>query len=190
MDTKVIPREDLSITPVDTPLTTTQLADVMTAYEGLCKIQGEINLDIYDIKIRGRRDKWVEIGFRNTVSNKIRERLDTIKAILTNDNIIHTGLGKHNYLTPTFDPRTSIIKNAEALDRFNAMIDDICSETINKATTLPTRPTIPVQTPIEEVSTPTKTGTNIPLEPRKVAFTEPAQDIQQRLTQLAVNTEQ
>ena len=124
--------------------------------------------------MRGRRDKWVEIGFRNTVSNKIRGRLDTIEAMLTNDNIIHTGLGKHNYLTPTFDPCASIIKNAEALDRFNTMIDDICSETINKATTLPTRPTIPVQASIEEVSTPTNTGTNIPLEPRKVAFTEPA----------------
>ena len=161
----------------------------MTAFKGLCKEQGELNLDLHNIKLCGRRDKWVEMGFRNMVSNKIRGRLDTIEAILTNDNIIRTGLGKHNYPTPTFDPHTSIIKTAEALDRFNTVVDDICLETINKATTLPTRPTMPVQTPIEEVSSPTNTGNNIPLEPRKVAFTEPAQDIQQRLTQLAVNTE-
>ena len=189
-ENKVIPGEDLPVTPVDTPLTTTQLANIMTAFEGLCKVQGELNLDLHNIKLRGRRDKWVEMGFRNMVSNRIKGRLDTIEAMLTNDNIIHTGLGKHNYPTPTFDPRTSIIKNTEALDRLNTVVDDICLETINKATTLPTRPTEPVQTPIEEVSTPTNTGNIIPLEPRKVAFTEPVQDIQQRLTQLAVNTEQ
>ena len=42
---------------------------------------------------------------------------------------------------------------------------------------------------MEEVSTPTNTGNIKPLEPRKVAFTEPTQDIQQCLTQLAVTTE-
>ena len=188
-ENKVIPGEDLPVTSVNTPFTTTQLANIMMAFKGLCKVQGEINLDLHNIKLRGRRDKWVKMGFRNMVSNKIRGRLDTIEAMLTNDNIIHTELGKHNYPTPTFDPRTSIIKTAEALGRFNTVVDDICSETINKATTLPARPTIPVQTPIEEVSTPTNTGNNIPLEPRKVAFAEPAQNIQQRLTQLAVNTE-
>ena len=188
-DNKVIPGEDLPVAPVDTPLTTTQLATVMTAYEGLCKIQGELNLDLHNIRLRGRNDNRVEMGFRHTASNKIRGRLDTITAILTNDNIIRTSLGKHNYTTPTFDPRTSIITNDEALDRFNTLVDDICLETINKATTIPTRPAEPVLPPVEEVSTPTNTGNNIPLEPRKVAFTEPTQDIQQRLTQLAVNTE-
>ena len=108
---------------------------------------------------------------------------------MTNDNIIRTSLGKHNYTTPTFDPRASIITNDEALDRFNTLVDDIRLETINKATTIPTRPAEPVLPPVEEVSTPTNTGHNIPLEPRKVAFTEPTQDIQQCLTQLAVNTE-
>ena len=31
-----IPRGDLLVAPVDTPLTTTQLANIMTAFEGLC----------------------------------------------------------------------------------------------------------------------------------------------------------
>ena len=69
------------------------------------------------------------------------------------------------------------------------MVDDICLETINKATTMPTRPTEPVLPHTEKVSTPTNTGNIKPLEPRKVAFTEPTQDIQQCLKQLAVNTE-
>ena len=68
-------------------------------------------------------------------------------------------------------------------------MNDICLDTINTATTVPTRPTEPVLPPVEEVSTPTNTGNIKPPEPRKVAFTEPAQDIQQRLTQLSVDTE-
>ena len=148
-DNKVTPGEDLPVAPVDTPLTTTQLATVMTTYENLCKIQGELNLDLHNIRLRNRNNKWLEIGFGNTASNKIKGRLDTIVAIITNDNIIRTSLGKHNYPTPTFDPRTSIITNAEALDRFNTLVDDICLETINKATTTPTRPTEPVLPPVE-----------------------------------------
>ena len=99
-DNKVIPREDLPVTPVDTPLTTTQLATVMTTYECLCKIQGQLNLDLHNIRLLNRNDKWIEMGFRNTASNKIKGRLDTIAAIITNDNITRTSLGKHNYPTP------------------------------------------------------------------------------------------
>ena len=188
-DNKIIPGEDLPVAPVDTPLTITQLAKVMTTYENLCKIQGELNLDLHNIRLCNRNDKWFEIGFRNTASNKIKGRLDTIKTIIMNDNIIRTSLGKHNYSTPTFDPCTSIITSTEALDRFNTLVNDICLDTINTATTVPTRPTEPVIPPVEEVSTPTNTGNIKPLEPRKVAFTEPTQDIQQRLTQLSVETE-
>ena len=107
--------------------------------------------------------------------------------MLTNDNILRTGLGYHNYPTPTLDPCTSIITNSEDLDRFNNVVDDICQETITKATTIPTRPAKPVPPPREEVGTPTNTGNDTPLKPRKVAFTDLPQDIQQRLTHLAVN---
>ena len=69
------------------------------------------------------------MGFRNMVSNRIRERLDTVDTILTNDNILCIGLGKHNYPIPTLDPRNS---NSEALDRFNNVVDDICQETITR----------------------------------------------------------
>ena len=62
-DNKIIPGEDLPVAPVDTPLTITQLAKVMTTYENLCKIQGELNLDLHNIRLRNRNDKWLELGF-------------------------------------------------------------------------------------------------------------------------------
>ena len=61
-DNKIIPGEDLLVALVDTPLTITQLAKVMTTYENLCKIQGELNLDLHNIRLRNRNDKWLEIG--------------------------------------------------------------------------------------------------------------------------------
>ena len=70
-----LPGEDLPVAPVDTPLTTAQLADIMTAFKGLCKAHGELNLDIHNLKSRSRRDRWIEIGFRNIASNRIRRKV-------------------------------------------------------------------------------------------------------------------
>ena len=60
---KHIPGEDLP-TPTDAPHTITTLAEIMQVFEEVCRIQGETNLQIHQLKIGNDKDKWLQIGFR------------------------------------------------------------------------------------------------------------------------------
>ena len=79
-----IPSEDIP-TPTNTPHTITTLGEILTIFEEVCRLQGETNLEIHQIKIGNDKDKWLELGFRNVFSERIRDRLTSIYSNLATD---------------------------------------------------------------------------------------------------------
>ena len=88
-----IPGEDIP-TLTNTPHTITTLGEILTIFEEVCRMQGNINLEIHQIKRGNDKDKWLELGFRNIVSEKIRERLTNIYSNLAIDVALQARLGK------------------------------------------------------------------------------------------------
>ena len=80
---KDIPGEDLP-TRTDAPHSITTLAEILTVFEEVCRLQGEINLQIHQLKTGNDKDKWLQIGFRNVFSGRIRTRLLDIYSNLAN----------------------------------------------------------------------------------------------------------
>ena len=107
---KYIPGEDIP-TPTNTPHTITTLAETMQVFEEVCKIQGETNLEIHQIKISNDKDKWLQLGFRTVFSERIRDRLTNIYSNLATDVALRSNLGKTTYEVPSFDPHNILIKN-------------------------------------------------------------------------------
>ena len=65
---KDIPGKDLP-TPTVAPHTITTLAEILTVFEEVCRIQGETNLQIHQLKLGNDKDKWLQIGFRTVFSD-------------------------------------------------------------------------------------------------------------------------
>ena len=84
MATNVHPGEEIP-TPTNTPHMITTLGEILTIFEEVCKIQGNINLEIHQIKTGNNKDKWLELGFRNIFSERIRDRLTSIYSNLAAD---------------------------------------------------------------------------------------------------------
>ena len=168
--TKYIPGEDIP-TPTNAPHTITTLAEIMQVFEEVCRIQGETNLEIHQIKIGNDKDKWLKLGFRTVFSERIRDRLTSIYSNLARDIALVASLGKTTYDVPSFDPH-------------NILVNDIAEGIMDKASTMTAISTSlqqPVINIVEEASTPTNAGTVTASAARRVAFSDEPQDITDRL---------
>ena len=186
-----IPGEDIP-TPTNTPHTITTLGEILTIFEEVCRIQGNINLEIHQIKTGNDKDKWLELGFRNIVFEKIRERLTAIYSNLAIDVALRARLGKTTYEVPSFDPHNVLIKNRDGISSLCKIVNDIVGGIMDKASTLSAISTSlqpPVINIVEDAGTPTNTGTDTTSAARRVAFLdEPQQDITSRLVQLSTSS--
>ena len=186
-----IPGEDIP-TPTNTPHTITTLGEILTIFEEVCRIQGETNLEIHQIKIGNDKDKWLELGFRNVFSERIRERLTSIYSNLATDIALRSSLGKTAYEVPSFDPHNTLIKNRGDISSLCRMVNDIVEGIMDKVSMLTVISTS-LQPPVinigEDASTPTNAGTDTTSAARRVAFSdEPQQDITSRLVQLSTSS--
>ena len=183
-----IPGEDIP-TPTNTPHTITTLGEILTIFEEVCRIQGNTNLEIHQIKTGNDKDKWLELGFRNVFSERIRDRLTSIYSNLATDVALRARLGKTTYEVPSFDPHNILRDGISSLCR---MVNDIVGGIMDKASTL-TAISTSLQPPVinigEDASTPTNAGTDTTSAARRVAFLdEPQQDITSRLVQLSTSS--
>ena len=105
---KYIPGDDLP-NPTDAPHTITTLAEILTVFEEVCRMQGETNLQIHNLKIGNEKDKWLQIGFRNVFSDRIRARLLDIYSNLATDVAMRSSLNKPTYEVPSLDPQNMLI---------------------------------------------------------------------------------
>ena len=129
---KFIPGKDIP-TPTEGPHTITTLAEIMQIFEEVCRMQGSINLEIHQIKRSTDKDKWLEIGFRNIASEKIRERLTSIYSNLALDVALRASLGKTTYEVPAFDPHNVIIKTRDDITKLCEMVNGIVEDIMDKA---------------------------------------------------------
>ena len=184
---KYIPGDDLP-NPTDAPHTITTLAEILTVFEEVCRIQGETNLQIHNLKIGNEKDKWLQIGFRNVFSDRIRARLLDIYSNLATDVAMRKSLSKPTYEVPSFDPQNMLIKTRGEISSLCRIVSDIAGGIMEKATTMTAIPTSLQQqgsNMTDEASTPTNTGTNSASAARRVAFSDEPQDISNRLVQLS-----
>ena len=187
---KHIPGEDLP-TPTDAPHSITTLAEILTVFEEVCRLQGEINLQIHQLKTGNDKDKWLQIGFRNVFSGRIRTRLLDIYSNLATDVAMRNSLGKHTYDVPSFDPHNILVKNRGEISSLVGIVSDIAGTIMEKAMTMSAIPTnLQHQgTNIaDDASTPTNTGTSTASAARRVAFSDEPQDISNRLVQLSTTS--
>ena len=186
-----IPGEDIP-TPNSTPHTITTLGEILTIFKEVYRMQGNINLEIHQIKRGNDKDKWLELGFRNIISETIRERLTSIYSNLAIDVALRASLGKTTYEVPSFDPHNVLIKNRDDISRLCNLVNDIVGGIMDKASTLTAISTSlqpPVINIVEDASTPTNAGTDTAIAARRVAFLEePQQDIASRLVQLSTSS--
>ena len=176
---KHIPGEDLP-TPTDAPHSITTLAEILTVFEEICRTQGETNLQIHQLKIGNDKDKWLQIGFRNVFSSRIRVRLLDIYSNLATDVAMRNSLGMPTYDVPSFDPHNILVKNRGEISSLLGIVSDIAGEIMEKAMTMTAIPTNLQQqgTNIaDDASTPTNTGTSTASAARRVAFSDEPQDI-------------
>ena len=188
--TKYIPGEDIP-TPTTTPHTITTLAEIMQVFEEVCRIQGETNLEIHQIKIGNDRDKWLKLGFRTVFSERIRDRLTSIYSNLATDVALCASLGKTTYEVPSFDPHNILVKNRGEISSLCRMVNDIAEGIMDKASTMTAISTSlqqPVINIVEEASTPTNAGTVTASAARRVAFSDEPQDITNHLVQLSTTS--
>ena len=154
---KHIPGEDIP-TPTDAPHTITTLAEIMQVFEEVCRIQGETNLEIHQMKIGNDKDKWLQIGFRTVFSERIRDRLTKIYSNLATDIALRASLGKPTYDVPSFDPQNILIKNRGEISSLCRIVNDIAEGIMDKASTM-TAISTSLQQPVidimDEASTPT-----------------------------------
>ena len=187
---KHIPGEDLP-TPTDTPHSITTLAEILTVFEEVCRIQGGTNLQIHQLKIGNDKDKWLQIGFRTVFSDRIRVRLLNIYSNLATDVAMRDSLGKPTYDIPSFDPQNILVKNRGEISSLLGIVSDIAGGIMDKAMTM-TAITTSLQQPVidiaDEASTPTNTGTVTASAARRVAFSDEPQDISNRLVQLSTTS--
>ena len=186
-----IPGEDIP-TPTNTPHTITTLGEILTIFEEVCKIQGNTNLEIHQIKTGNDKDKWLELGFRNVFSERIRDRLTSIYSNLATDVALRARLGKTTYEVPSFNPHNILIKNRDGISSLCRLVNDIVGGIMDKASTL-TAISTSLQPPVinigEDASTPTNAGTDTTSAARRVAFLdEPQQDITSCLVQLSTSS--
>ena len=184
---KYIPGDDLP-NPTDAPHTITTLAEILTVLEEVCRVQGETNLQIHNLKIGNEKDKWLQIGFRNVFSDRIRARLLDIYSNLATDVAMRKSLSKPTYEVPSFDPQNMLIKTRGEISSLCRIVSDIAGGIMEKATTMTAIPTSLQQqgsNMADEASTPTNTGTNSASAARRVAFSDEPQDISNRLVQLS-----
>ena len=187
---KHIPGDDLP-TPTDAPHSITTLAEIMTIFEEVCRIQGETNLQIHQLKISNDKDKWLQIGFRTVFSDRIRARLLDIYSNLATDVAMRDSLGKSTYDVPSFDPQNMLVKNRGEISSLCRIVNDIAGGIMDKASTMTAIPTSLQQPEIniaDEASTPTNTGTITASAARRVAFSDEPQDISNRLVQLSTTS--
>ena len=71
-----IPGEDIP-TPTNTPHTITTLGEILTIFEEVCRIQGNINLEIHQIKTGNDKDKWLELK-NKTATEVVNAYIDNI----------------------------------------------------------------------------------------------------------------
>ena len=184
---KYIPGDDLP-NPTDAPHTITTLAEILTVFEEVCRLQGETNLQIHNLKIGNEKDKWLQIGFRNVFSDRIRARLLDIYSNLATDVAMRKSLSKPTYEVPSFDPQNMLIKTRGEISSLCRIVSDIAGGIMEKATTMTAIPASLQQqgsNMTDEASTPTNTGTNSASAARRVAFSDEPQDISNRLVQLS-----
>ena len=187
---KYIPGEDLP-TPTDAPHTITTLAEILTVFEEVCRIQGETNLQIHNLKIGNDKDKWLQIGFRNVFSDRIRARLLDIYSNLATDVAMRESLRKSTYDVPSFDPQNMLIKTRGEISSLCRIVSDIAGGIMEKTMTMTAIPTNLQQQGsniADEASTPTNTGTSTASAARRVAFSDEPQDISNRLVQLSTTS--
>ena len=186
-----IPGEDIP-TPTSSPHTITTLGEILTVFDEVCRMQGNINLEIHQIKRGNDKDKWLELGFRNIVCEKFRERLTSIYSNLALDVALRASLGKTTYEVPSFDPHNVLVKTRDDITRLCDLVNDIVEGIMDKASTLTAISTSlqpPVISIVEDASTPTNAGTDTASAARRVAFLdEPQQDITNRLVQLSTSS--
>ena len=185
-----IPGGDIP-TPTSGPHTITTLGEILTAFDEVCRMQGNINLEIHQIKRSNDKDKWLELGFRNIVSEKIRERLTSIYSNLALDVALRASLGKTTYEVPSFNPHNILIKNRDDITKLCDLVSNIVEGIMDKASTLTAISTSlqpPVINVVEDASTPTNTGTDTASAARRVAFLDEPQYITNRLVQLSTSS--
>ena len=131
----------------------------MQVFEEVCRIQGETNLQIHQLKIGNDKDKWLQIGFRTVFSDRIRNRLINIYSNLATDVAMHASLGKPTYEVPSFDPQNILIKNRGEISSLCRIVSDLAEGIMDKAPTM-TAISTSLQQPViniaDEASTPTK----------------------------------
>ena len=185
-----IPGADIQA-PTDTPYSITVLGEIMTIYEEVCNKQASINLEIFRLKEGNDREKWLELGYRNIVSERIREQLTKIYSILAIDAALRATLGKSTYKVPSFDPHSVVIKNRESISNLCRLVGDIVGEIMDKASTftsISTNIPPPVVNIVENVNdTPTNTGSSTASAVRRVAFGDQP-DINDRLIQISTSS--
>ena len=153
-------------------------------------MQSSINFEIHQIKRSTDKDKWLEVGFRNIASEKIRERLTSIYSNLALDVALRASLGKTTYEVPAFDPHNVIIKTRDDITKLCEMVSGIVEDIMDKAaklTAISTSLQPPVINIVEDASTPTNTGTDTTSAARRVAFLDEPQGIANRLIQLSTS---
>ena len=188
MDEQNIPGEQLPLLK-DVPYNAAELGDVLSIYEELCQRQGEIILEIHNLKLLNRRNKWTEIAMRETTSARITAKLDEIHLKLAEDNGLRKSSGIHTYPIPNINPTSNIIDDPITLGKFSLLVEKTIHEILAKAFRPPAnynnlqRDFRPNQDILDV--TPTNTDTQRKAQPRKVGFTE---DINHRLSQIAVET--
>ena len=151
----------------------------MQVFEEVCRIQGETNLEIHQIKIGNDRDKWLKLGFRTVFSERIRNRLTSIYSNLATDVALRASLGKTTYEVPSFDPHNILVKNRGEISSLCRMVNDIAEGIMDKASTMTAISTSlqqPVINIVAEASTPTNAGTVTASAARRVAFSDEPQD--------------
>ena len=169
---KHIPGEDLP-TPTYAPHSITTLAEILTVFEEVCRLQGETNLQIHQLKTGNDKEKWLQIGFRNVFSGRIRARLLDIYSNLATDVAMRNSLGTPTYDVPSFDPHNILVNNRGEISSLLGMVSNIAGEIMEKAMTMTAIPTnLPQQgTNItDDASTPTNTGQVQPLQPGESHF--------------------
>ena len=186
---KFIPGKDIP-TPTEGPHTITTLAEIMQIFKEVCRMQGSINFEIHQIKRSTDKDKWLEKGFRNIASEKIRERLTSIYSNLALDVASRASLGKTTYEVPAFDPHNVIIKIRDDITKLCEMVSGIVENIMDKAaklTAISKSLQPPVINIVEDASTPTNTGTDTTSAARRVAFLDEPQGITNHLIQLSTS---
>ena len=178
--------------PKDTPYTIEQLGDILGIYEECMEKQATITLAIRELMQKNARDKWVDIGANEALSEKIRDRIDEVFVNLGKDIGLRHQLGKSTYPLPKISLRNNIIDSEISFARFGLAVQNEIGEIIKQATR---QPPVPQQIntrvkPREPDTTPTGVTSDGRAKPRKVGFTDPIHDtdINHCLSTLAVDT--